>query len=255
MFGTFVDQVLRACFLPAGQITRREASFLTFFLIRLFGALELDLVVQEIKPLFTVSSWCELPEDRREAELSQNPKLQKLWKKATKQLAGLSDAERERVTFKHTFLWRYLQQFGSLVSSLQPPFAAADIEYCARAMELFIDLEVCGQKRKRKEKEKKKKKRRERTREKKRKKKRTKRGKSDRLHLRKKFQTGEMKRRRKLYGFLCMFFFPAVAPPFSSFFYSLFFILLLHSSSSSSFLLLCFFFFFFFDARHFRRWH
>lgn len=137
-----MERVLQMCLSAPPAIARRELTFTVVFLIRCFASLESPLIMNEIKPLFAIGSWVQLPEGRRESEMLRYPKLAKLWKRSTKLLAAMSAQDRRRTEFKHNFLGQFLRQFGDFVDSLQPEFAPEDVEYCARTLELLIDLEV-----------------------------------------------------------------------------------------------------------------
>jgi intron-binding protein aquarius len=127
------------------------------FLIYAFQSLDASIVRKECAPLVSISIWHNLSSDSlREAKLSQNPHLKKLWRAALKRYDAADEAAQARLRFERSWLYTLTLDFLGLIydDKIKPGMrlfisfeskgytncAADDVLYCERFLEFLSDL-------------------------------------------------------------------------------------------------------------------
>ncbi|CDW53020.1 intron binding protein aquarius [Trichuris trichiura] len=103
---------------------------------------EIDSVRALIQKLVSLPSWVSLPTEIRNALLSKNAKLKKVWRAVEKHDSKMSEDERKDAYYHRTFLFRLLKTFVSVLNSI-PSEGRCDlaaVRYCERFLEFLIDL-------------------------------------------------------------------------------------------------------------------
>ncbi len=137
-FSTFFQRVLSLSLDPSIPLTSRLA--LLNFVIGAFGALEKDFVRKECAPLVSISIWHNLHTDTvRESQLEKSSSRRKAWRAAQKRFEAGNEEGQARSKFERSWLFSMTLDF---LVRLNPstPAHAGEVAYCARYLELLIDL-------------------------------------------------------------------------------------------------------------------
>jgi intron-binding protein aquarius len=129
-FGPFFTRVLNLR--KSDKLSMRERLFYLTFIINCFQSLETKLVREQCLRLVSMQLWHSLDEERRQYEMRDLAKLQRLWKSAQKKAGD----EHER-----GFMVALIQDFNTTLNSITPKQAdKLAIQFCERFLELLLDL-------------------------------------------------------------------------------------------------------------------
>ncbi|KHJ41012.1 Intron-binding protein aquarius family protein [Trichuris suis] len=128
--------------LDHATLTLPERTVVIVFLGHCFNSVEIDSVRALIQKLVSLPSWVSLPAEIRNALLSKNAKLKKIWRAVEKHDSKMSEDERKDAYYHRTFLFRLLKTFVNVLNSI-PSEGRCDlaaVRYCERFLEFLIDL-------------------------------------------------------------------------------------------------------------------
>ena len=137
-FSTYFQRVLSLSLDSSLAISSRLA--LINFIIGAFGSLEKDFVRKECAPLVSISVWHNLHNDMaRDYQLEKSSSRRKAWRSAQKRFEGADQAGQAKSKFERLWLFSMTLDFMVRVNP-NTPAMAGEHTYCARFLELLIDL-------------------------------------------------------------------------------------------------------------------
>ena len=122
----------------------RVRTLLLTFIIGSFQSIDNEKIVEEIRPLVSITIWRNLHSDEaREERFNEHLQSRKAWRAAEKRSSAADDETKAKMTFDRSWLSTLILDFFARInrSNLFGDEQNDNVAYCERFLELLIDLE------------------------------------------------------------------------------------------------------------------